>query len=141
MKELFQREEHLIRSIKRREERYAELTAAATSAGSFRYDQEKATGSMPDGSRQESIVIRMTITEAELRENRRELGKIQQAIRMLTGKITLPRIRRLMKYRHVDHHTPEECMEHFGLTFDTYKVYHKKGISIMQKNIDSVPQI
>ena len=141
VRDLFRREEDLIRSIRRMEERYEELETKATSTGSFRYDQEKVKGSLPDGSRHEKIVVLMTVVEKEIRKKKEELDEVQQLIRSLIGPIMMPRIRSTMIYRHVEHHTPEECMQHFGYEYETYKIYHKMGMKAMQLRLDDVPQI
>lgn len=138
VKELFRKEESLVRSIRRRKERYAELEAKATSTGSFRYDQDKVTGSIPDGSRQEKLVVDMAIVESEIRQNERELEEVQDQIRKLVAVISVERIRKTMQARHVDHKSVEECMEKFGYDFETYKDYHHRGVTEMQKHIDNV---
>lgn len=140
-KELFRRKETLIRSVRRMQERYDELEARATGVGAFRYDRVKVTCSQPEGSKHEKLVTLMVSVEEELREKKQELEEVQQMIQMLAVRITTPRIRRTMIYRHVENHTPEECMKHFGYDYETYREYYKKGTKTMQQIIDATPKI
>lgn len=137
---LIRKEGQLDRSIRRKSERYMELVEAATSTGSFRYDQEKVTGSSPDGSRQERLVT-MYIelgTEIEAEENKRK--EVRQQLMHLIGKLP-PRERRIMKARHIDHMEVEEIMKQTGISYETYKAYHHRAMNRLESMLDNVHQI
>lgn len=139
VKELFRRERRIARELKRKTEQYEALVAEATSTGSFRYDQDKVIGSSPDGSRQERIVLEYLELEEEIMKLAEEQEALIGWIRKLIGTLP-PRERRIMVARHLYHEETEEVMRRFGISYETYKIYHKNAVKRMQKTIDSIPQ-
>ena len=140
VKELFRKERRLGREIRRKQEQHEELVAEAMSTGSFRYDQDRVTGSSPDGSRQERLVIEYMKLEEEIMKMAAEQEEIMRMIRILIS--TLPvRERRIMVRRHIYHEEVEDVIQRFGISYETYKIYHKSAMKRMEKVIDSIPQI
>ena len=129
--ELFGKERRLNRELNRKTERYAELVEKAISTGSFRYDQEKVTGSILDGSRQERIVAEYMLLEEEVQELTERLYEVQMQIAKLISKLP-PRERRLMCDRHIKHENPEEIMKRYEITYETYRTYHCRAMKRME---------
>ena len=145
VQELLSRERHLRRSIDRKKERYEELVAEAMSTGTIRYDQDRETGSAPDGSRQERFVPQYVQIEHEIEYMSRVLEETRTMLGKLIGELP-ERERRIMKARHMEHREIEDIMKQFGITYETYKVYHKTAIRRMEKklleeSIANIPQI
>lgn len=138
--ELIRKEGRLARSIRRKEEKHAELKAAAASTGSFHYDQEKVTGPAPEGSRHELLVLKYLELESEIEEEKIALEEVTGTLRQLIS-ILPPRERRLMMARHLDHMDPEEVMERFGLSYEQYRQYHSRAIKRLEKEMDNCHNI
>lgn len=142
--ELFGKERHLRRSIRRKLEHYDELVAEATSTGSLRYDQDKVIGSAPEGSRQDKLV-------PEYVELRKEISRLQEQLSMIHSQIGQliavlpPRERRVMYARHMQGESVERIMKQFGISYETYRVYHKTALIRMERRfeevVESIPQI
>lgn len=140
VKELFRKERRLDREIRRKWEQHEELVAGATSAGSFRYDQDRVTGSSPDGSKQERIVIRFVELEKEIMMMAEEQEKLIKTIRILIS-VLPPRERRIMQARHLYHEEVQSIMTRFGISYDTYRTYHSRAMKQMEQTIDGVNEM
>lgn len=140
VKDLFRREQRIARELQRKKEQHETLVTEATSTGAFCYDQEKVTGSSPDGSRQERLVIRYLELEEEILKLALEQEALIEWIRKLIG--LLPeRQQKIMTARHLDHVEVADIMKTFGISYETYKIYHKNAVKRMQAVLDSIPQI
>lgn len=140
VKELFRKERRIAREISRKMEWYEELVTKATSTGSFRYDQDKVTGSTPDGSRQERIVIKYVELEREIMELEGEQEAMIMQIEKLIG-ILPEREKEIMTARYLKRKEVEDIMQEFQISYETYRIYHKRAIRRMEHGIDNVPQI
>lgn len=140
VKELFRKERRIEREIRRKMEWYEELVAKATSTGSFRYDQDKVTGSSPDGSRQERIVVKYVELEKEIVELEGELMALITKMEELIG-ILPAREKEIMTARYLKQKEVEDIMQEFKISYETYKIYHKRAIRRMEQQFDKVPQI
>lgn len=140
VKELFRKERRIEREIRRKMEWYEELVAKATSTGSLRYDQDKVTGSSPDGSRQERIVVKYVELEKEIVELEGELMALITKMEELIG-ILPAREKEIMTARYLKQKEVEDIMQEFKISYETYKIYHKRAIRRMEQQFDKVPQI
>ena len=138
---LFEREERLRRELDREKEHYMELVEAAMSTGSFRYDQDKVTGSLPDGSRVEQKIVDYVELEQKIRKKAEDLAEVQMNIRILVGTIEAPRIRKVMQAIYVEHNEKSEIMQQQEISEDTLRDYEWRGIDAVQKMIDGIQKI
>lgn len=136
-KELFRKERRLEREIRRKQEQHEELVAEATSTGSLRYDQDKVTGSSPDGSRQERIVMEYVELEKEIMQLAEQHEEVMRQIRILIGTLP-PRERKIMTARHMYHAEVQEIMTRFKISYESYRVYHSSAMKRLEKVIDSI---
>ena len=140
VKELFRKERRIEREIQRKWEWYEELVAKATSTGSFRYDQDKVTGSSPDGSRQEGIVVKYVELEKEIMELEGEHEAIVMQIERLIG--SLPkREKQIMTERYIKRREVEDIMQALQISNETYRIYHHKAMKRLEKKFDSINKI